>query len=596
MARLAVLTLSLLAGCGAATTGGDTQTNWLQCDASRTCASGQRCMGGACVPGSANDADGSSDVSAPSEAAVQGGFAGTGGAAGTGGTSPTGGAAGSGGSVDAGPGSDGAAGTERWARSVVTSTTATLLYSSAADRSGNVYVGGTQWGPIAVAFGNGVTTKGTRDRFSALLIKYNSSGTAQWAVANGADTFAALTLDPSGNVYAAGYLAPEAGTADFGNAVTLPKADTLVDAVLVKYDSSGTAQWAQRATGGSGNSDFVSVASDRSGNLYVAGHVEGTAAYDLGNSVTVKGSAEPGDAAPWTSVGRNVLLAKYDSAGKPQWARSVVAGSLASTFASVAVDSAGNVYAVGSVGGIVTYDFGNGVTAAGTTSGTHLVGEPGSEAVLVKYDSTGTALWARTVATGGNGSAFDAVAVDPAGNVYAGGAIGGPVVCDFGNGVTAQGTLGPGIHPAFGAGSNFAALVKYDSAGVAQWARTVANGAPQSTFRALAVDTSGNVYAAGDLYGAATFDFGNGATATTSTDGINYPLLVKYDSSGAAQWAGTSRAGGAIFNSVSAGSKNDVHAAGGVGDTGIDFGDNVSVVANPLDGGPGWNALLVRYQ
>ena len=55
----------------------------------------------------------------------------------------------------------------------------------------------------------------------------------------------AVTTDISGNVYAAGWIrTSEVTTADFGNSVTLSLGAGTVTCFLVKYNPSGTPQWA----------------------------------------------------------------------------------------------------------------------------------------------------------------------------------------------------------------------------------------------------------------------------------------------------------------------------------------------------------------
>src|SRR5262249_53393007 len=131
---------------------------------------------------------------------------------------------------------------------------------------------------------------------------------------------------------------------------------------IVKYDSSGIAQWARTMTKGSDASWFGSVAVDRSGSVYAAGSIgEGT--FDLGNGVTVTGTTKNG-AFIGTAGSGYAVLAKYDSMGTAQWARTVSPGGSTSSFDSIAVDSSGNVYAAGSVGSTGIYDFGNGATIA----------------------------------------------------------------------------------------------------------------------------------------------------------------------------------------------------------------------------------------
>ncbi len=541
---------------------------------------------------------GSGGTSSPTGGATSSGGASS--SAGT--TSPTGGATRSGGtSNSAGTTSipNPATGTQ-WARTEIEHATESLISSAAVDSSGNVYAVGQLWGPGTVNFGNSATVTGVSNGYNALLVKYDSQGTVQWGQTVTAipdrSQFYSVAVDSSGNVYAAGYVSGVSGAVDFGNGVTVTKSDTFLNAVLVKYDSSGIAQWARTVTAGSSDSSFSSVAVDTSGNVYVAGEIDGTGIYEFGNSVTAKGTA--------ISVGLlnpagNVVLAKYNFSGIAQWAQTVTAGSPDSSFSSVAVDSSGNVYAAGSIAGTGTYEFGNGVATTGATSNSPIANQEGGNLVLVKYDSSGIAQWAQTVTAGSGGSGFSSVAVDSSGNVYAAGSIGGPETYDFGNGVTATGTLGSGAFAGL-AGPGYVVLIKYNTSGIAQWAQTVTTGGPNSIFDSVAVDSSGNVYAAGSLYGAGTYDFGNGATATASTEGTNYVVLVKYNSLGIAQWARSSVNGGssdAILASVTVDSMDNVYAAGGVGGTGVvDFGNNLTVTGTKVDAGPGWSALLVKYQ
>lgn len=175
---------------------------------------------------------------------------------------------------------------------------------------------------------------------------------------------------------------------------------------------------------------------------------------------------------------------------------------------------------------------------------------------------------------------------------------------DFGNGILAQGTLNKGAFLGT-AGPTFPLLVKYDgSSGTAQWARTVATGGASSYFSSLAVDSAGNVYAAGTANGPGPYDFGNGATVAADTQ-ENFSLLVKYSPSGVAEWARSSKHGGSAgsdneFNAVAIDSTDSLYVAGLVGGPGdLDYGDNVTVTGLPvipLTAGPGWNALLVKYR
>jgi hypothetical protein len=388
------------------------------------------------------------------------------------------------------------------------------------------------------------------------------------------------------------------GTIDFGNGVTVTKSDTLFDAVVVKYDSTGTARWAYTVTDDSGNSGSnggrFSLTLDGSGNVYVAGALAGSGGYDAGADPT------PADKkgkilspAPQPVSPAYALLVKYDSSGAAQWKRIVTATSVTgdapnSGFGAIALDSDGSVYVTGGIGsalGSGAYDFGNGVSA------------PASNSVLVKYNASGIAQWIRTGASG-------SLALDSAGSVYVGGSMGSGAI-DLGNGISAQGALNKNAFLGT-AGPTFPLLVKYDrSLGITQWAKTVTTGGPSAYFSSIAVDSTGNVYAAGTAYGPGPYDFGNGAKVAADAQGENYSLLVKYSPSGLAEWARSSEHRGATdsydeFNAVTVDSTNSLYVAGiaaGPGD--LDYGDKVTVTGLPiipLTAGPGWNALLVKYR
>jgi len=444
-----------------------------------------------------------------------------------------------------------------WARTVSTGSDFSRFWSVAVDSSGNVYAAGYQKGTGTFTYGTGVSAQGTAS-MNAVLVKYNSSGTAQWARTVSAGSYASqfysVAVDSSGNVYTAGE--QNNSTYTFGTGVSVQGEGP----VLVKYNSSGAAQWARSQTGGIGASFFNAVAVDSSGNVYAAGRqLEKTHTY--GTGVSVQGTGES-----------NVVLVKYNSSGTAQWARSVSAGSSSySEFHGVAVDSSGNVYAVGRQQGTGTFTYGTGVSVQGTSSSQNVV--------LVKYNSSGTAQWARSVSVGSSYSMFSGVAVDSSGNVYAVGNQEGTGIFTYGTGVSAQGT-----------GESNVVLVKYNSSGTAQWARTASAGT-SSWFSGVAVDSSGNVYAVGNQQGTGTHTYGTGVSAQGTGGNV---VLVKYNSSGTAQWARTASAGSSysMFSGVAVDSSGNVYAVGNQQGTGTHtYGTGVSAQGTGES-----NVVLVKYR
>jgi hypothetical protein len=434
----------------------------------------------------------------------------------------------------------------KWAVTTV-STPTSNCYSSfngaVADSTGNIYVAGSLNFETTgtFSFGNGVTVSRstTGNQPSAVLLKYNSAGVAQWVQSVNDDLadYNSVAIDSSGNLYAAGDIN---GTTSysFGNGITAQGTSASFNIALVKYDSSGLAQWARTFTSGSvsfGGCYYRSVAVSSAGDILAAGDIGSSGTLGFGNGVSVTAD----------STYKRPIVVKYDALGVPRWARTVSSSTASDgRFFAVAAESSGNVFAAGYLSGAGTYDFGDGVTAVGTA--------PGNNALLVKYNSAGSALWARVVGasfravsvdslgnvyvagagdvtlakydtgggllwSGNGGSYFGAIASDSLGNVYAAGNINvGTSTITFGNGVFVTGSY-PGAN---------AVLVKYNSAGVAQWAQTTITAPNQSTYGSEAVDSSGNIYVVGYLFGGSTFDFGNSVNATGQS-AMN-PLLVKY--------------------------------------------------------------------
>lgn len=95
------------------------------------------------------------------------------------------------------------------------------------------------------------------DARQCLLLKYNSSGVLQWQKELGTPStsqgFQYIAVDASENVYCAGY---SNVSGDY-------------DAIVVKYNSSGTLQW-QRRLGSSGSANYAKgISLDSDGNIYI---------------------------------------------------------------------------------------------------------------------------------------------------------------------------------------------------------------------------------------------------------------------------------------------------------------------------------------
>jgi hypothetical protein len=432
----------------------------------------------------------------------------------------------------------------QWAVSV-DSTSGDGSTSVAVDADYNVYLAGYYGSGAATIYNtndedSGLTLRATSGNSAAFVVKYNSSGQAQWGVSVdglGYDYGQSIAVDADGNVYLGGYYSYGGGnTATIYNAnnqaseLTLRATSGNSAAFVVKFNSSGIAQWAV-SVDSTGSEFGQDVAVDTNGNVYLSGEYgsggSGTAViYNANNTssgLTLRASSNGA-----------AFVVKYNSSGIAQWFVSVD-GSDRDVGNDVAVDADGNVYLAG------FYGF-NGASATiynsnDTDSGLTLRATSGYDAAfVVKYNSSGIAQWAVSV----DGTGYDSsssVVVDADGNVYLSG--------EYGNsGATATiyntNNTSSGLTLRATSGYDAAFAVKYNSSGIAQWAVSV-DGTDIDNGSSVVVDADGNVYLAGQYNstGVATiYNTNNVSSGLTLRDpGGSAAFVVKYNSSGIAQWA-----------------------------------------------------------
>lgn len=414
-------------------------------------------------------------------------------------------------------------GQAQWAVSTSTGTTATsTLTSVELDTDGNLVVAGSIQDAGDINFGNGVTlTNWYFGNSHAFLVKYNSMGVAVWARlvdsldSGHSSSFSNLSIDSEGSVYAVGHIAYAGigSSYDFGNGVTI-NSQLYYGGLIVKYSSQGLAQWAQSVPFTIfSQSYFNDIALDSDFNSYIVGYLAGSGTVNLGNGVTVFTSS--GGAC--SCYFNNVLLAKYNSLGQIQWAKSTVATTLAeATFGDVKLDSDNNIYIGGSINGLNTYDFGNGVIATGTL-------DTGGNPILIKYNGVGTAQWVKTIVLSEtSGAYFTSLDLDSNANIYITGTVGLSGTYGFGNDVNFIVSMGDGETAPF--------LLKYDNAGDAQFVKSVSSGANiDLSFDDLALDSNSSAYVTGYVYGTGVIEYGNSISTTGSLADSNNIVAIKYE-------------------------------------------------------------------
>lgn len=372
-------------------------------------------------------------------------------------------------------------------------------YSCAIDGSNNVYLAGTTTTTSGIGSGGHQTTHGGQK--DAFLVKFNSSGTRQWATYYGGnehDEGNSCSTDGSGNVYLGGSTSSTSGIATAGSHG--PTGGTNV-AFLVKFNSSGTRQWGTYYGyffASTANTRINALCTDALGNVFAAGTTSQAEAVAIANG---------GHDNSFSGAGTDAFMVKFNSSGVRQWGTYYGYNDGTTNGNACATDASNNVYLLG----------GTRATRFMATTGSHQPAHASSgsnnDAILAKFDASGNRLWA----TYYGGTAFDvgyALAIDNSDNVYMAGVTGsGSGIADGGH----QNTIG---------GDSDAFLAKINSSGVRQWATYFGGTASEWGF-GCATGSANNVYLAG--YSESTSGIADGGHQNTKSVGED-GFLAKFRS------------------------------------------------------------------
>lgn len=367
------------------------------------------------------------------------------------------------------------------------------------DGNGNIYATG-DFSDSSIVFGSFTLTNTNKDTADFFIVKYDANGNVLWAKSAGGtqtDKGQSISTDANGNVYVIGNY--ESSSITFGSYTLVNKGNSW-DIFAVKYDSNGNVLWAKSAGGTTwdwGNS----LATDNNGNLYLTG-------YFTSPSIAFSNDTLPS----------GFFLIKFDSNGNELWGKSV--GSYYDYGLDVTTDNNGNVYVSGTFWSTVIIF---GIDTLQNTSGNQY------DAFVVKYDSNGNVLWARSAGAlyndGGNG-----IMTDNTGNVYVTGYYSGSSII-FGSDTLQLTSYGYMYYDFF--------VVKYASNGNVLWAKSAGGptgGMDYEVGYDISVDGGGNAYSTGHFTGPYII-FENDTLSNGINPGYFNVFTVKYDSSGNFIWS-----------------------------------------------------------
>ncbi len=365
---------------------------------------------------------------------------------------------------------------------------------------------------------------------------------AKQSLATGLAHATANATDISGNVVVCGYF-NDGAMALGGVSLSTHGAN---DIYLAQYDASGNVIWAVTA-GGTGNDAALSVTTDYTGSVYVAGYTESDTAWFGSQYIVNHGQ-------------RSAFIARYDHSGNISWVKGAT-GTTRNEANALTTDASGNVYAAGRFRDpAIAFDT---FTLANTSTDTS------DNLFLVKINTGGTVYWIRQ----GKGNNVEAagLAISPAGNLVLSGYFGSTAIF--------------GTTTLTGAGGSDLFVTSYTNGGLLLWAKSA--GGPGDDFStSVAVDDSGRIWVGG---GFASSTLTIGGTMLSNNGGLDM-FLAKLD------------VNGNFYRAVSAGSTdselitalvtsdgNAVYAAGNF------TGDSLTISPFHLSSSGAGNIFLAKF-
>ncbi len=349
-------------------------------------------------------------------------------------------------------------------------------------------------------------------KFLAIFISFASSLSAQtpsWQLAfqagyNGNESATSIAVDASGNTYMTGSY--NSSYINFGTFSLINNFSGTSDVFLVKIDPSGTVLWAKTFGGADGDQGNC-VAVDASGNVILTGWF---ASVSIAFDATVLNNVG--------TASSDLFITKYDPSGNLIWAKSA-GGSINDRGYAVSCDANSNIFVTGwYTSPIINFGTGNLSNAGSATN----------DVFIVKYDSNGNALWAKTI--GGSGvDGSRACATDLLGNTYVVGGFASTSV-NFGTGSLTN--IGSGTYDLF--------IVKYDPSGIPLWSQS-AGGIYDEFGNGIAI-SGNNIYLTGS-FSSSSVTFGSTTALINVSAGTSDIFIANYSPSGTVNW---SKASGGI--------------------------------------------------
>ncbi len=281
------------------------------------------------------------------------------------------------------------------------------------------------------------------------------------------------------------------------------------------WSQNGSFKWAKSFGGIADGNTARCIKTDKAGNVYTVGDYTHTVDFNPGIGLfNLTANHVP------NRPKKDVFIQKLDSNGNFLWAKSF-GGPDHDNSSSLAIDTAGNIYITGNFKAIADFDPG-----AGTANFTSI---DGTDLYILKLNSNGQYIWAKTVGARNNNVAGNAIDIDPNGNVLVTGRFN-----PFSNGGSVDFDPGPATNNIVNSKASDAFVLKLNANGQYVWAKSFGGDFSVIGF-GIATDEFGNCYTTGTFSDRVDFDPGAGIFSRKSKGGDDF-FVQKLDSNGNFEW------------------------------------------------------------
>jgi len=410
--------------------------------------------------------------------------------------------------------------------------------SMCADKVGNVYIcGDYNTESLSIYNANGTLYKTiindsratmSHDNGNVFIVKYSSSGVANWATQIGGilNEVKPLTVcDKNNNLYiSCQYASSSLNIYNSDNTYQILSNSGNNDVALVKYNTFGFVSWATRVAG-TLRDNISKICIDSNDNIYITGtytstilmiyNSNGTSSLSLTNSTGFTAG----------------FIVKYNSSGVGVMATKLHNTTISIIIGSINIDNNdGSMYIVGNFSGTLTIYNADGNSTLSTLTNANMF-----NGYIVKYDINGIGVRGFIFNTSIDQLLINSANIDSNGDIYIVGNYSGVTTTTF---RSSDNSTTKTITKTSTLGQTNGYIVKYNSNGILRWAINVDSTARSNVF-GICVDRNNTIYISGVYSGTLTVKNAENAVSGISLAGLgsNDGFIIKYNADGVASLA-----------------------------------------------------------